>query len=326
MPLFETILKHIPAPEGDENAPLQMLVSSIDYNDYVGRTGIGRIERGVLKVGEPVMISNFHDREKPPHRSKIVSLYQFDGLKHVPVNEAKVGDIIGFSGIEDISIGDTVTSPECVEPLEFVKVSEPTIEMTFSVNDSPFAGREGKYVTSRQLRDRLYKELLKDVSLRVSDGETTDCFKVAGRGEMHLSILIETMRRENYELAVSTPHVLYKEINGKLCEPIEKVYIDVPETCMGSVMEKLGARKAELIQMSLHGTRMRLEYRIPTRCLFGYRSEMMTDTRFLSVVRTATSAISQPSTMDRVSANSGSSKNDSTKAMALTTPPPPSRT
>ena len=279
VPLFETILNHIPAPEGDENAPLQMLVSSIDYNDYVGRTGIGRIERGVLRVGEPVMISNFHSKDQPPHRSKIVSLYQFDGLKHVPVNEAMVGDIVGFSGIEDITIGDTVTSPDCVEPLEFVKVSEPTIEMTFSVNDSPFAGREGKFVTSRQLRDRLYKELLKDVSLRVTDGETTDCFKVAGRGEMHLSILIETMRRENYELAVSTPHVLYKEIDGKLCEPVEKVYIDVPETSMGSVMEKLGARKAELVQMSLHGSRMRLEYRIPTRCLFGYRSEMMTDTK-----------------------------------------------
>ena len=278
-PLFETILKYIPAPEGDENAPLQMLVSSIDYNDYVGRIGIGRIERGTIKQNQDVMISNYHKADEAPHKTKIVSINQFDGLRRVPVTEATVGDIITFSGADDINIGDTICAVDCVEPLEFVKVSEPTMEMTFSVNDSPFAGQEGKYVTSRQIRERLYKELLKDVSLRVSDGETTDCFKVAGRGEMHLSILVETMRREGFELGVSTPRVLYKEIEGKLCEPIERVDIDVPQDYCGSVMEKLGARKGELVNMNPHGMRMRLEYLIPTRCLFGYRSEFMTDTR-----------------------------------------------
>ncbi len=278
-PLFDTILKYIPAPEGDEKAPLQMLVSSIDYNDYVGRIGIGRIERGTIKVNQEVMISNFHSPDVAPKKTKIVSLNQFDGLRKVPVESAMMGDIVTFSGSDDISIGDTITATDCVEPLEFVKVSEPTMEMTFMVNDSPFAGREGKYVTSRQIRERLYKELLKDVSLRVSDGETTDCFKVAGRGEMHLSILIETMRREGFELGISTPRVLYKEINGKLCEPIERVEIDVPQDYCGSVMEKLGARKGDLVNMAPHGSRMRLEYLIPTRCLFGYRSEFLTDTR-----------------------------------------------
>ena len=278
-PLFDTILKYIPAPEGDENAPLQMLVSSIDYNDYVGRIGIGRIERGTIKVNQEVMISNFHSPDVAPKKTKIVSLNQFDGLRRVPVESAMVGDIVTFSGADDISIGDTITAVDCVEPLEFVKVSEPTMEMTFMVNDSPFAGREGKYVTSRQIRERLYKELLKDVSLRVTDGETTDCFKVAGRGEMHLSILIETMRREGFELGISTPRVLYKEINGKLCEPIERVEIDVPQDYCGSVMEKFGARKGDLVNMAPHGSRMRLEYLIPTRCLFGYRSEFLTDTR-----------------------------------------------
>ena len=278
VPLFETILNHIPAPEGDENAPLQMLVSSIDYNDYVGRTGIGRIERGVLKVGEPVMISNFHDKDQPPRRSKIVSLYQFDGLKHVPVNEAMVGDIIGFSGIEDITIGDTVTSPECVEPLEFVKVSEPTIEMTFSVNDSPFAGREGQYVTSRHLRARLMRELQTDVSLRVNDTETTDSFEVCGRGELHLSILIENMRRQGYEFAVSKPRVIYKEIDGVRCEPVERLIVDTPQASAGAVIEKIGRRRGTLEHMS--GTdRVRLEFLVPSRGLFGYRSEFMTDTR-----------------------------------------------
>ena len=280
-PLFDTILDYIPAPEGEVDAPLQLLVSSIDYNDYVGRIGIGRIERGTIRQNQEVMICNFHDKDKAPTQTKIVSISQIDGLRRVPVTEAKMGDIICFSGAEDISIGDTITSTDCVEPLEFVKVSEPTMEMTFSVNDSPFAGKEGKFVTSRQLRERLYKELLKDVSLRVSDGETTDCFKVAGRGEMHLSILIENMRREGYELCVSTPRVLYKEIDGKLCEPVERVDIDVPNEYCGPVMEKLGARKGELVNMnpSSHGTRTRIEYLIPTRCLFGYRSEFLTDTR-----------------------------------------------
>lgn len=280
-PLFDTILDYIPAPEGEVDAPLQLLVSSIDYNDYVGRIGIGRIERGVIRQNQEAMICNFHDADKPPKKTKIVSISQIDGLRRVPVTEAKMGDIICFSGAEDISIGDTITATDCVEPLEFVKVSEPTMEMTFSVNDGPFAGREGKFVTTRQIRERLYKELLKDVSLRVSDGETTDCFKVAGRGEMHLSILIENMRREGYELCVSTPRVLYKEIDGVLCEPIERVDVDVPNDYCGPVMEKLGARKGELIDMvpSSHGTRTRIEYLIPTRCLFGYRSEFLTDTR-----------------------------------------------
>ena len=278
-PLFDTILDYIPAPEGDENGPLQLLVSSIDYNDYVGRIGIGRIERGVIRQNQEAMICNYHDKENPPKKTKIVSISQIDGLRRIPVTEAKVGDIICFSGAENITIGDTVTSVDCPEPLEFVKVSEPTIEMTFSVNDSPFAGKEGKYVTSRQLRERLYKELLKDVSLRVSDGETTDCFKVAGRGEMHLSILIETMRREGFELCVSTPRVLYHEIDGVRCEPMERVEIDVPEDSCGAVMEKLGARKGELVNMAPVGSRMRLEYVIPSRCLFGYRTEFLTDTR-----------------------------------------------
>lgn len=277
-PLFDTILKHIPAPCGDETAPLQMLVSSIDYNDYVGRIGIGRIDRGVLRQNADVVITNYHNPQTV-RRTKVVSLYQIDGLKRVPVENAMVGDIVCFSGCEDITIGDTLCAPEKPDPLEFVKVSEPTLEMTFSVNDSPFAGREGKFVTSRQLRDRLYRELLKDVSLRVSDGDTTDSFKVCGRGEMHLSILIETMRREGYEMAVSTPRVIMKQIDGATCEPMEHVYIDVPEESVGAVMEKMGARKGELLEMGLHGSRMRIEYSIPARCLFGYRSEFLTDTK-----------------------------------------------
>ena len=277
-PLLDTILEYMPAPEGDEEGPLQLLVSSIDYNDFVGRIGIGRIERGVLKQGQNVAICNYHDPAKS-HPGKIVSIYQFDGLKRVPTAEATVGDIVCFSGCEDITIGDTICSPAKVEPLEFVKVGEPTMEMTISVNDSPFAGKEGKFVTSRHLRARLYKELLKDVSLRVNDGDTTDSFKVAGRGEMHLSILIETMRREGYELCCSNPRVLYHEIDGVKCEPIEDVIIDVPEEYVGSVMEKLGARKGTLVDMQLHGKRQKLFYNIPTRCLFGYRSELLTDTR-----------------------------------------------
>ena len=284
-PLFDKILEYMPAPEGDEDGELQMLVSSIDYNDYVGRIGIGRVERGVIKQNQEIMISNFHSGETPK-RAKIVSLYQIDGLTRVPVETAKVGDIICFSGAENINIGDTVTSTSCVEPLEFVKVSEPTIEMTFSVNNSPFAGKEGKFVTSRHLRERLYKELLKDVSLRVSDGDTTESFQVAGRGEMHLSILIETMRREGYELACSTPKVLFHEIDGVKCEPVERVIIDCPETYNGAVMEKLGARKGELVTMEPRGARTRLEYLVPSRCLFGYRSEFLTDTHGEGILNT----------------------------------------
>ncbi len=277
-PLFDTILDYIPAPEGEEDGELQLLVSSVDYNDYVGRIGIGRIERGTIRVNQDAMISNFH-AGFTPKKTRIVSLSQIDGLSRVPVTEAKMGDIICFSGAEDINIGDTITSTTCVEPLEFVKVSEPTMEMTFSVNDSPLAGRDGKYVTSRHLRERLYRETLKDVSIRISDGDTTDSFKVAGRGEMHLSILIETMRREGYELSCSTPRVLYEEIDGVRCEPVERVTIDCPQEYMGSVMEKLGSRKGELQDMEQHGSRMRLIYLIPSRALFGYRSEFMTDTR-----------------------------------------------
>ena len=280
-PLFNTILEYIPAPEGDENAPLQLLVSSIDYNEYVGRIGIGRIERGVIKQNQDVYITNYHTPDAAPKRSRIVSLYQIDGLGRQPVTEAKIGDIVCFSGVEDITIGDTVTALDAPEPLEFVKVSEPTLQMTFSVNDSPFAGREGKFVTSRQIRERLYKELLKDVSLRVEDGDTTDSCNVSGRGEMHLSILIETMRREGYELCCSTPRVLYKTIDGVKCEPMELVYIDVPTEYSGAVIEELGRRKGELIQMSPNstGTRMNIEYSIPARCLMGYRSTFMTATR-----------------------------------------------
>ena len=278
-PLFNTIIDYIPAPEGDSDAPLQLLVSSIDYNDYVGRIGIGRIERGTAKIGDEAVVVNYHDPDATPKKMKLVSMFEFDGLDRVPAQSATVGDIVCFSGAEDITIGDTIASPLDPTPLEFVKVSEPTMEMTFSVNDSPFAGREGKLVTSRQLRERLYKETLRDVSLRVADGETTDSFKVAGRGEMHLSILIETMRREGYELTCSTPHVLYKEIDGKKCEPMERVYIDVPEGSVGAVIEKLGSRKGELVQMTPSGSRMKIEYLIPARGLLGYRSEFLTDTR-----------------------------------------------
>ena len=285
-PLLDTILEYMPSPEGEEDDPLQLLVSAIDYNEFVGRIGIGRVERGVIKQGQGVAICNYHTPDAKTRPAKIVSIYQFDGLKRVPVTEASVGDIVCFSGCEDISIGDTVSSPIKVEPLEFVKVGEPTMEMTFSVNDSPFAGKEGKFVTSRHLRARLYRELLKDVSLRISDGETTDSFRVAGRGEMHLSILIENMRREGYELCCSNPRVLYKEIDGMKCEPIEDVIVDVPEMYVGAVMEKLGARRGTLVDMQLHGTRQKLFYSIPTRCLFGYRSELLTDTRGEGLIST----------------------------------------
>ena len=277
-PLFDTILDYIPAPEGDENGPMQMLISSIDYNDYVGRTGIGRVERGVIKVNQPVIVGDYHETKKP-YNSKIVTISQIEGLGKQNVDEAKVGDIVWISGIENITIGDTLCAADNYEPLPFVKISEPTVEMTFSVNDSPFAGREGKFVTSRQLRERLFKEVLRDVSLRVSETENTDAFRVCGRGEMHLSILIENMRREGYELGVSTPRVLMKEIDGVMCEPMERLVIDVPEDCTGSVMEKMGTRKAELQTMHPQGSRMRLEFIIPARGLFGYKSEFLTDTK-----------------------------------------------
>ncbi len=276
--LFETIKNYIPAPEGDGEGKVQMLVSSIDYNDYVGRIAIGRIERGELKKNQDVIVCDYHGKHEP-YKSKIVNIYQIDGLGRTAVDSARVGDIVCFSGVTDITIGDTIADVDAPEPLPFVKISEPTIEMTFSVNDSPFAGKEGKFVTSRQIRDRLMREMLKDVSLRVEDGDTTDSFRVAGRGEMHISILIETMRREGYEFSVSTPRVLYKEIDGVKCEPIERLVIDVPEASMGAVMEKIGSRKADLVSMAPQGERMKLEYLIPARGLLGYRNEFLTDTR-----------------------------------------------
>ena len=278
IPLFDQILSYIPAPEVDTEGSMQMLVSSIDYNEYVGRIAIGRVERGEIKVNQDVTVGDYHETKKP-YRGKVVTIYQIEGLKRVPCDSAKAGDIVCISGIENITIGDTICAFGEFEAVPFVKISEPTVEMTFSVNDSPFAGREGKFVTSRHLRDRLFKELLKDVSLRVSETDSTDSFKVAGRGEMHLSILIENMRREGYELGVSTPRVLYREIEGKLSEPIERLVIDVPEDCVGAVMEKLGSRKGELTQMAPVGSRMRLEFLIPARGLFGYKSEFLTDTK-----------------------------------------------
>ncbi len=276
-PLFETIIQYIDAPQGDANAPLQMLVSSIDYNEYVGRIAVGRVEQGVIKVNQDVVICDYHDPSVKT-KGKVVALYTFDGLGKTPIQEASAGEIVALSGMADITIGRTLCAPEAVEPLPFVKISDPTIEMTFAVNDSPFAGKEGKFVTSRNLRDRLEKELLKDVSLHVSE-QGTDAFNVAGRGEMHLSILMETMRREGYEFSVSTPRVLTKEIDGKVCEPIERMVADVPEECMGSVIEKMGRRKGDLVSMTPMGSRYRLEFLVPSRGLFGYRNEFLTDTR-----------------------------------------------
>ena len=279
-PLFDTILEYIPAPEADVDAPFQMLVSAIDYNEYVGRMAIGRIERGTLKQNQEIMVCNYHDPDAAPKKAKAVSMYEFEGLAKNPVTESTAGNIICLSGIGDITIGDTICAPECVEPLPFVKISAPTMEMTFSINDSPYAGREGKFVTSRQLRDRLFRETLKDVSLRVTEIEgAMDAFNVAGRGEMSLSILIETMRREGYEFQVSPPRVLYQMIDGKKCEPIERLVCDVPQEYVGAVIEKLGSRKGDLAEMTPIGSRMKLEFLIPARGLFGYRNEFLTDTK-----------------------------------------------
>ena len=280
VPLFETILNYIPAPEADTEAPFQMLVSSIDYNEFVGRIAIGRIERGTVKQNQEIAVCNFHQPDAAPQKAKATALYQFDGLGRVPVTEATAGNIIAMSGIGEITIGDTICAPDAVEPIEFVKISAPTIEMTFSVNDSPFAGREGKFVTSRQIRDRLFRETLKDVSLRVTEVEdSTDSFNVAGRGEMSLSILMETMRREGYEFQVSPPRVLFQEIDGVKCEPVERLVADVPNDCVGAVMEKLGSRKGEFLSMNPVGNRTKLEFLVPSRGLFGYRNEFLTDTK-----------------------------------------------
>ena len=279
-PLFDTILDYIPAPEADLDQPFQMLVSAIDYNEFVGRIAIGRVERGVLKQNQEIAVCNYHDPDAPAKKAKAVSMYEFAGLGKVPITEATAGNIIAMSGIGDITIGDTICAPSCVEPLPFVKISAPTMEMTFSINDSPYAGREGKFVTSRQLRERLFRETLKDVSLRVTEIEgATDAFNVAGRGEMSLSILIETMRREGYEFQVSPPRVLYQTIDGKKCEPIERLVVDVPGESVGAVIEKLGSRKADMLEMTPVGSRMKIEFLIPSRGLFGYRNEFLTDTR-----------------------------------------------
>jgi len=275
-PLLDAILEHISAPDGDVDGPLQILFSSLDYDDYIGRIGVGRVERGKILRGENVVLCKQDGKQE---NVKISRLYQFEGLKRVEVDSAMMGDVVCVSGIADLNIGETACDPECIEPLPFVKIDEPTISMNFIVNDSPFAGREGKFVTSRNLRDRLFKEVETNVSMRVEETDSTDTFKVSGRGELHLSILIETMRRQGYEFQVSRPEVIYKTINGQLCEPIELLIIEVPEQYVGSVIEKLGSRKGELENMgSRNGGATHLEFKIPARGLIGYRSEFMTDT------------------------------------------------
>ena len=286
IPLFDTILDTIQPPEGDPEAPFQMLCSSVDYNDFVGRFGIGRITNGTAKVGEDVVVCDWHNPDLRM-KGRLTKLYDFQANGRVPCDNITAGDIVAFSGLPDITIGNTLCAPTNVEALPFVKINDPTVEMTFAVNDSPFAGREGKYVTSRQIRERLQKELLKDVALKVEDSATTDAFRVMGRGEMHLSILIETMRREGYELQVSPPHVLTKVIEGKTYEPMEQVVIDVPTQYQGAVMTELGKRKAVLQQMEpLGATRTRLEFRMPSRGLFGYRNTFLTDTHGEGVINT----------------------------------------
>ena len=288
IPLFETILDYIPAPEGDPDAGTQVLISTIDYNEYVGRIGVGKVDNGTIKVNQDVIICNHHEPDKKV-KVKVSKLYEFDGLNKVEVKEAGIGSIVAISGIADIHIGDTLCSVDAVEPIPFQKISEPTIAMQFMVNDSPLAGKEGKYVTSRHLRDRLFKELNTDVSLRVEETEDTDCFKVSGRGELHLSVLIENMRREGFEFAVSKAEVLYKkDENGKTTEPMELAYIDVPNDFAGAVIEKLGQRKGELRNMGSisGGTYTRLEFSIPSRGLIGYRGEFMTDTKGNGILNT----------------------------------------
>ena len=282
-PLFDTILEHIPAPQGSSEEPLKLLISSAEHNEYVGKLAVGKIDRGTIKVGQNIIVCNYHDPDKKS-KAKIVSLFVYEGLKRVPVETASAGEIVCVAGIDNVQIGDTICDENVVEPIEFVKIAEPSVEMTFMVNDSPFAGKEGKFVTSRHLRERLYKEAVKDLSLRVQDGETAEKFKVCGRGEMHLSILIENMRRDGYEFQVSQPKVLFKEIDGVKCEPIDRVFLDVPEDCVGTVMNKMGVRKGDLQGMSPKGNRMRMEFLVPSRGLFGFKSEFLTDTRGEGVI------------------------------------------
>ncbi|MBS6464490.1 MAG: translational GTPase TypA [Firmicutes bacterium] len=284
-PLFDTIVEHFEPQEVDPAGALQILVSSIDYNEYVGRIGIGRIERGTARVNQDVAVTNYN-AEGRMKSGKLVSLYQIEGLERSPVDSAAAGDIVCFSGLDGLSIGDTVCDPAVPEPVPFVKISEPTVEMTFSVNDSPFAGKEGKFVTTRHLRDRLFREMLKDVSLRVEETDSADSFRVCGRGEMHLSILIETMRRGGYEFQVGAPRVLYKELDGVKYEPVERLVVDVPEDKTGSVFSSMGTRKGELLQMENVGSRIRLEFAVPARGLFGYKSQFLTDTRGEGVFNT----------------------------------------
>jgi GTP-binding protein len=286
-PLFDTIIEYVKPPVGDPNAPLQCLVSSIDYNEFVGRTAIGRIDAGTMKVGQAITVCDWHNPDLSKN-ARITALYAFDGVGRKDIESGSAGDIVMFSGIEDVTIGNTICEAGVPNPVNFVKITDPTVEMTFSVNDSPFAGREGKFVTSRQIRDRLYKELLRDVALQVEDSATTDSFRVMGRGEMHLSILIEKMRREGYEFQVSPPKVLYHtDESGKKLEPYELVVIDLPSEYQGAVIERLSARKGELVQMHPQGdTRMRLEFRIPSRGLFGYRSEFLSSTRGEGILNT----------------------------------------
>lgn len=277
-PLFQAIVNHIDPPKTDINAPFQMLISSTEQNDYLGKLAVGKVESGHVKLNQTVYITNYFDSSKR-YSGKVVNIFNFDGLKRDPIEEGLAGDIICLAGIPDITIGDTVSESSEMQALPFVKISEPSVEMTFMVNDSPFAGKEGKYVTSRHIKDRLYKEAVKDLSLQVQDGDTADQFKVRGRGEMHLSILIENMRRDDYEFQVSRPRVLFKMIDGVKCEPIDKVVLDVPEDCVGTIMQSMGTKKGELLDMSPIGSRMRLQFLVPSRGLFGYKSQMLTDTR-----------------------------------------------
>ena len=277
-PIFKTIVDYIPAPNADTNAPFQMLVSSSEHNDYLGKLSIGKIERGVIHVNDNVEVCNYYGecKAKP---FKVVNIFAFEGLKRVPLSEASAGDIVCLAGSPDVTIGDTICDKSMVEAIPFVKISEPSVQMTFSVNNSPFAGKEGKYCTSRHLRDRLFKEAVRDLSLKVFDTESADSFTVLGRGEMHISILIENMRRDGYEFQVSMPKVLYKEIDGVKCEPIDRFVADVPEDAVGAVMSEIGNRKGELVTMTTHGSRTRLEFLIPSRGLFGYKSQFLTDTK-----------------------------------------------